>query len=161
MNFNPGPDPRSKIQDSAQRVLGEFLDLGSWIRARIEIQSLNPVSIRVTVPPSFTDLVYVSVCVCVCVCLLNVGVFTREDRHTDDMKKQTGRDCTRRAQNRQKSVDLWGGEYHIYIYMYIYMYVYIYIYIYSFIPCQQKQAASGPLQPQQCCRPGGEAKVCV
>ena len=62
-------------QDSAQRVLGEswILDLGS-IRQSSSIQA--------TALRSSTDLVYV----CVCVCLLYFGVFTWEDRHTDDIR---------------------------------------------------------------------------
>ena len=133
LNFNPGPDPRSKIQDSAQRVMGE-----SWILARIEIQSLNPVSIQVTVPPSFMDLVYVSVCVCVwvwvwvwvCVCvwLLNVGVFTREDRPTDDMKNKQAGIAHEELKTDRKAWIFGGGT--IYIYMYIHTHVCRYLYVY-------------------------------
>ena len=99
------------------------MDLGSWIRARIETQSFNPVSIQATVRE-----VPQTLCACVGVCLfamcwgIHVGRQTYR-RH----EEQIGRDCTRRAQNRQNRVDLWGGI--PYIYIYVCMYVCIYIYI--------------------------------
>ena len=55
-------------------------------------------------------------CVCVCVFAKCWGIHAGRQTYRRH-EEQTGRDCTRRAQNRQKSVDLWGGEYHIYIYI--------------------------------------------
>ena len=68
-------------------------------------------------------------------CLLNVGVFTREDRHTDDMKNKQAGIAHEELKTDRKAWIFGGGEYHIYIYIsYIYIchiYIsYIYIYIY-------------------------------
>ena len=53
---------------------------------------------------------------CVCVCLLNVGVFTREDRHTDDMKnKQAG--IAHEELKTDRKAWIFGGGSTIYIYM--------------------------------------------
>ena len=73
-------------------------------------------------------------------CLLNVGVFTREDRHTDDMKNKQAGIAHEELKTDRKAWIFGGGEYHIYIYIsyiyviYIYIYIYIsYIYIYIYI----------------------------
>ena len=51
----------------------------------------------------------------VCVCLLNVGVFTREDRHTDDMKnKQAG--IAHEELKTDRKAWIFGGGSTIYIY---------------------------------------------
>ena len=50
-----------------------------------------------------------------CVCLLNVGVFTREDRHTDDMKnKQAG--IAHEELKTDRKAWIFGGGSTIYIY---------------------------------------------
>ena len=54
-----------------------------------------------------------------CVCLLNVGVFTREDRHTDDMKnKQAG--IAHEELKTDRKAWIFGGGSTIYIYIYMY-----------------------------------------
>ena len=72
-----------------------------------------------------------------CVCLLNVGVFTREDRHTDDMKnKQAG--IAHEELKTDRKAWIFGGGDTISIYIYIYTYIYIYIY------CSLKRFVFGP-----------------
>ena len=67
-----------------------------------------------------------------CVCLLNVGVFTREDRHTDDMKnKQAG--IAHEELKTDRKAWIFGGGSTIYIYIHIYIHIlYIHIYIHTF-----------------------------
>ena len=48
-------------------------------------------------------------------CLLNVGVFTREDRHTDDMKNKQAGIAHEELKTDRKAWIFGGGEYHIYI----------------------------------------------
>ena len=57
---------------------------------------------------------------CVCACLLNVGVFTREDRHTDDMKNKQAGIAHEELKTDRKAWIFGGGEYRIYIYIYMY-----------------------------------------
>ena len=62
---------------------------------------------------------------CVCVCLLNVGVFTREDRHTDDMKNKQAGIAHEELKTDRKAWIFGGGVPYIYIYIYIQPYTYI------------------------------------
>ena len=55
-----------------------------------------------------------------CVCLLNVGVFTREDRHTDDMKNKQAGIAHEELKTDRKAWIFGGGVPYIYIYIYIY-----------------------------------------
>ena len=68
-----------------------------------------------------------SVCVCVCVCLLNVGVFTREDRHTDDMKNKQAGIAHEELKTDRKAWIFGGGVPYIYMCVCVYIYMYVYV----------------------------------
>ena len=51
----------------------------------------------------------------VCVCLLNVGVFTREDRHTDDMKNKQAGIAHEELKTDRKAWIFGGGTIYIYV----------------------------------------------
>ena len=51
-----------------------------------------------------------------CVCLLNVGVFTREDRHTDDMKNKQAGIAHEELKTDRKAWIFGGGVPYIYVY---------------------------------------------
>ena len=130
MNFK-----RAWIRDPRFRPksLGRILNFGSGLGWKF-----NP-SIQFQSWPQYCEVPQ-TLCTCprVCVCAkcwgLHVGRQTYR-RH----EQQIGRDCTRRAQNRLKSVFFFfffcwgGGGYHLYIYIYVYIYIYIYIYTYIYI----------------------------
>ena len=61
---------------------------------------------------------------CVCVCLLNVGVFTREDRHTDDMKNKQAGIAHEELKTDRKAWIFGGGVPYIYIHMRAHVYMF-------------------------------------
>ena len=130
MNFK-----RAWIRDPRFRPksLGRILNFGSGLGWKF-----NP-SIQFQSWPQYCEVPQ-TLCTCprVCVCAkcwgLHVGRQTYR-RH----EQQIGRDCTRRAQNRLKSVFFFffllggGGTIYIYIYMYIYIFIFIFILIYIYM----------------------------
>ena len=66
----------------------------------------------------------------VCVCLLNVGVFTREDRHTDDMKNKQAGIAHEELKTDRKAWIFGGGTIYIYTHVCIYLYDYVQMYTY-------------------------------